>query len=280
MKTIKQLYQQVLSDHTASEQQLAQIKEASPELGGVVAQALASVVSIYAIDWDTEEIIASGSGFFLDTDLIITNYHLVEELVEVDVFYVEEEREYVLIATPDQQLRLAEVVFTGNEEEDLVILLTTDYILDPATGEEVESVQDYPALSLSFDVEVGDRVLAIGNPLGETEGTISEGTITAIREPDEEIEGGEVFTLQTDATISTGNSGGPLLNLSGEVVGVNTWGLEDPQRLNLAIAAEVLDDFLERFEETVADYTEEDDEDEDEDVDAEVEDLEEAREDS
>lgn len=264
MKTITQLYQQILNDRTASDKQLAQIKAASPDLGGIVAQSLASVVSVYAIDWETEEVIASGSGFFLDADLIITNYHLVEELVEVDVFYVEEEREYVLIATPDQQLRLAEVVFTGNEEEDLVILLTTDYILDPNTGEEVESVQEYPALTLSFDVEVGDRVLAIGNPLGETTGTISEGTITAIREPDEEIEGGEVFTLQTDATISTGNSGGPLLNLSGEVVGVNTWGLEDPQRLNLAIAAEVLDDFLARFEEVVADYTEEDDDEDEE----------------
>lgn len=261
MKTINKLYQQVLSDRTAREEQLAQIKAASPELGRVIAQALASVVSVYAIDWDTEETIASGSGFFLDTDLIITNYHLVEELVDVDVFYAEEEREYVLIATHDQQLRLAEVVFTGNEEEDLVILITTDYILDPTTGEEVEAPQEYPALNLAFDVEVGDQVLAIGNPLGE--GAISEGTITAIREPDEEIEGGEVLTLQTDATINAGNSGGPLLNLLGEVVGVNTWGLEDPQRLNLAIAAEVLDDFLERFEETAADYAEDEDEDED-----------------
>jgi len=265
MKTIQKLYQQLLSDRAAREQQLAQIQEASPDLGSVIAQALASVVSVYTIDWETEETIASGSGFFLDTDLVITNYHLVEELVEVDAFYVEDEREYVLLATPDQQLRLAEIVFTGNEEEDLVILLTTDYILDPTTGEEVESIQDYAALSLAFDVEVGDRVLAIGNPLGEKEGTISEGTVTAIREPDEDVEGGEVLTLQTDATISAGNSGGPLLNLSGEVVGVNTWGLEDPQRLNLAIAAEVLDDFLERFDETMADYTEEeDDEDEDE----------------
>jgi len=259
MKLINRLYQQVQSDRTTCDQQLKQIKEADPDLGIVVAQALPSLVSVYAINWETEEIIASGSGFFLDTDLVITNYHLVEELVEVDAFYAEEEREYVLIATLDRQLRLAEVVFTGNEEEDLVVLLATEYTLDPTTGEEVEAPQDYPALNLSFDVEVGDRVLALGNPLGEPEGAITEGIITVIQEPAEAIEGGEVLTLQTDASINGGNSGGPLLNLAGEVVGVNTWGLEDPQKLNLAIAAEVLDDFLARFEETIVDYLEDED---------------------
>jgi S1-C subfamily serine protease len=270
MKLINRLYQQVQSDRTTCDQQLKQIKEADPDLGLVVAQALPSLVSVYAINWETEELIATGSGFFLDTDLVITNYHLVEELVEVDAFYAEEEREYVLIATLDQQLRLAEVVFTGNEEEDLVVLLATEYILDPTTGDEVEAPQDYPALNLSFDVEVGDRVLALGNPLGEPEGAITQGIITVIQEPAEAIEGGEVLTLQTDASINGGNSGGPLLNLAGEVVGVNTWGLEDPQKLNLAIAAEVLDDFLERFEETVADYLdEEDDEDEEDEEDKE-----------
>jgi len=283
MKNINQLYQQVQQDHITRGQQLAQIKEASGELGNVIAQVMASVVSVYAIDWEAEEIVASGSGFFLDTDLVITNYHLVEDLetVEVDSFYTEEEREWVLIATPDQKLRVAEIVFTGNDEEDLVVLLTTDIILDPNTGEEVELPQDYPALSLSFDVEVGDRVLAIGNPLGEIQGAITEGLITAIS-GEEEIEGGEVMTIHTDATINAGNTGGPLINLSGEVVGVNTWGLEEPQKLDYAIAAEVLDDFLERFEETLGEYIDEDGEDDDdydEDEDDEDEDDEDAEED-
>lgn len=283
MKNIPQLYQQVQQDHITRSQQLAQIKEASGELGSMITQVLASVVSVYAIDWETEEIVSSGSGFFLDTDLVITNYHLVEDLenVEVDSFYVEEEREWVILATPDQQLRLAEIVFTGNDEEDLVVLLTTEYILDPHTGEESEVPQEYPALSLSFDVEVGDAVLAIGNPLGEIQGAITEGLITAIS-GEEEIEGGEVMTIHTDATINAGNTGGPLINLSGEVIGVNTWGLEEPQKLDYAIAAEVLDDFLERFEETLGEYIDEEegdddyeeDEDDEEDEDAEDEDAE------
>ncbi|NJL88704.1 MAG: hypothetical protein HC916_02035 [Coleofasciculaceae cyanobacterium SM2_1_6] len=75
MKNINQLYQQVQQDHITRGQQLAQIKEASAELGSIIAQVLTSVVSIYAIDWETEEIVSSGSGFFLDSDLVITNYH-------------------------------------------------------------------------------------------------------------------------------------------------------------------------------------------------------------
>jgi serine protease Do len=109
---------------------------------------------------------------------------------------------------------------------------------------------------LSFDVKLGDRVIAVGNPLGQFASTVTQGIISAIREPEEYEEGeedddvGEVKVLQTDAAINPGNSGGPLINMAGQVVGVNTWGWEDADNINLAIASEALDDFLAGFEET------------------------------
>jgi len=109
-------------------------------------------------------------------------------------------------------------------------------------------------------VKVGDRVIAVGNPLGQFASTVTQGIVSAIREPEEYEEGddeeddfAEVKVLQTDAAINPGNSGGPLINMAGQVVGVNTWGLEDADSINLAIASEALDDFLAGFEETIED---------------------------
>jgi hypothetical protein len=84
-------------------------------------------------------------------------------------------------------------------------------------------------------LQVGDHVVAIGSPLG-LEGTVSDGIISAVREE------GHAKWIQTTAPVSHGNSGGPLLNMGGSVVGVITWGvsLQEGQNLNFAIpSAEV-----------------------------------------
>ena len=184
----------------------------------------------------------------------------MEDIADEDYFYEEDEVEQVLVETNDGKLRMAEVIFTGNAEEDLALLLITGFVIDPKTGEQVESPEEYPPLELSFDVKVGDRVIAVGNPLGQFASTVTQGIISAIREPDEYEEGEEdddevagVKVLQTDAAINPGNSGGPLINMAGQVVGVNTWGWEDADSLNLAIASIALDDFLAGFEETFED---------------------------
>jgi serine protease Do len=153
------------------------------------------------------------------------------------------------------------VIFTGNAKEDLALLLITGFVIDPKTGEQVESPEEYPPLELSFDVKVGDKVIAVGNPLGQFATTVTQGIVSAIREPDDYEEGEEddddvvagVKMLETDAVINLGNSGGPLINMAGQVVGVNTWGWEDADSLNLAIASIALDDFLAGFEETFED---------------------------
>ncbi|MEG3908348.1 S1C family serine protease [Microcoleus sp. w1-18aA5] len=256
LKKVQQLYRKMQADQQALQKQLKEFKTQAGNFSDVVEQVLPSLVSIYVMDWDTEEEISSGSGFFVSPDIIVTNYHVVEDIADQDYFYEEDEIEQVLVETHDGKLRLAEVVFTGNAEEDLALLLISDFTFDPNTGEQVDSPQEYPPLELSFDVKVGDRVIAVGNPLGQFASTVTQGIVSAIREPEEYEEGddeddvAEVKVLQTDAAINPGNSGGPLINMAGQVVGVNTWGLEDADSINLAIASEALDDFLAGFEET------------------------------
>jgi S1-C subfamily serine protease len=256
VKKVQQLYRKMQADQKALQQQLKEFKSQAGNFSDVVEQVLPSVVSVYVMDWDTQEEISSGSGFFVSPDIIVTNYHVVEDIADEDYFYEEDEVEEVLVETNDGKLRLAEVVFTGNAEEDLALLLISDLTFNPETGEQVESPHEYPPLELSFDVKLGDRVIAVGNPLGQFASTVTQGIISAIREPEEYEEGeeddevGEVKVLQTDAAINPGNSGGPLINMAGQVVGVNTWGWEDADNINLAIASEALDDFLAGFEET------------------------------
>lgn len=257
LKKVQQLYRKMQADQKALQQQLKELKTQAGNFSDVVEQVLQSVVSVYVMDWETQEEISSGSGFFVSPDVLVTNYHVVEDIADEDYFYEEDEVEQVLVETHDGKLRLAEVVFTGNAEEDLALLLISDFTFNPETGEQVESPHEYPPLELSFDVKVGDRVVAVGNPLGQFASTVTQGIISAIREPDEYEEGdeedddvAEVKVLQTDAVINPGNSGGPLINMGGQVVGVNTWGWEDADNINLAIASEALDDFLAGFEET------------------------------
>jgi tetratricopeptide (TPR) repeat protein len=85
-------------------------------------------------------------------------------------------------------------------------------------------------LTDSTRVIVGAEVLAIGSPLS-LEATATNGIVSALRT----IDGTDV--VQTSASISPGSSGGPLLNLSGEVVGVTTWSFKNAQNLNFAVAA-------------------------------------------
>jgi hypothetical protein len=78
---------------------------------------------------------------------------------------------------------------------------------------------------------VGDHVVAIGSPLG-LEGTVSDGIVSAIRRDEQDR-----TWIQTDAPVSHGNSGGPLLDMHGKVIGVITRGTEGGQNLNFAIPA-------------------------------------------
>jgi 2-alkenal reductase len=150
--------------------------------------------------------LGQGSGFVIDNDgHLITNRHVVEGADEIEVDF------------PSGLKTWAELVGT-DPDSDLALL-----------DVEVPADQLAPLpLGDSDDVRVGDLVVAIGNPFGLT-GTMTLGVVSAIgRTLDSErsAPGGEAFftagdIIQTDAALNPGNSGGPLLNLRGEVIGVN-----------------------------------------------------------
>jgi serine protease Do len=140
--------------------------------------------------------IGFGSGFIIDPKgVIVTNYHVVENAEQVEIFLQD-----------GRKLISKDIV--GDKRSDLAII-------------RVKTKTPLPWLPLgdSDEMEVGDRVLAIGAPFGLT-GSVTHGIISA-KSRNLKGAGYEDF-LQTDAAINPGNSGGPLINLEGKVIGVNT----------------------------------------------------------
>ncbi|MGE0405570.1 MAG: S1C family serine protease, partial [Candidatus Korobacteraceae bacterium] len=138
-----------------------------------------------------------GSGFVLDKEgHVLTNYHVVANARQVEVML------------SNQKSYRAQVI-GGDARLDLAVLKIDAPNLAVAT------------LGDSRDLQVGQKVFAIGNPFG-LEGTMTRGIISSIR-PVEQPGGGRIDeAIQTDAAINPGNSGGPLLNSRGEVIGINT----------------------------------------------------------
>ncbi|MGA7370107.1 MAG: trypsin-like peptidase domain-containing protein [Nitrososphaeraceae archaeon] len=148
--------------------------------------------------------VALGSGFIYDKEgRIITNHHVVSDVEEVDVRFV------------DGDTYTAKVV--GKDPySDIGILQITD---PEFFNKGVAPLR----IANSSQVQVGEQIIAIGNPFGLS-GTLTTGVISQIgRLLPNDITGYSIAnTIQTDAAINPGNSGGPLLNMNGEVVGMNT----------------------------------------------------------
>src|SRR5688572_3249675 len=139
-----------------------------------------------------------GSGVIVHrSGVMVTNYHVVRESTNIRVV-LPDRREY------DAKILLSD------ERSDLAVL-------------KVEAgPQDLPALELgnSDDLAVGDLVLAIGNPFGVGQ-TVTSGIVSALARTEVGISDYQFF-IQTDAAINPGNSGGALVNMKGELVGINT----------------------------------------------------------
>lgn len=140
---------------------------------------------------------AQGSGFIISEDgYILTNNHVVAEA------------ERVRVQLNGDQMVDAEVVGTDPESDIAVLKIDTEKDLTPV------------ALGDSQALQVGEWVLAIGDPMG-LEHTVTAGIVSATGRSGLNIATYENF-IQTDAAINMGNSGGPLVNLNGEAVGINT----------------------------------------------------------
>jgi len=175
-----------------------------------------------------EQKVGSGSGFIVSKDgLLVTNKHVVSEKDATYTVLMNDGRKFqakVLAKDPVQDLALIKI-----EQESKV----------SAQGQVGQEA--FPVLRLgdSSKVQIGQTAIAIGNALGEFSNTVSVGVISGSGRTITAEGGGVSETLedilQTDAAINKGNSGGPLLNLRGEVIGVNVAVAESAQSIGFAI---------------------------------------------
>ncbi len=162
--------------------------------------------------------VSSGSGFFVSKDgMLLTNKHVVSDT----------EAEYTVILNDGRKLTAK--------------VLARDPVYDIAILKVDGDNFNFIPLGDSQNIKVGQTAIAIGNTLGEFQNTVSEGIISGLNRS---VVASDVGTgqseqldmlIQTDAAISPGNSGGPLLNLSGQVVGLNTAVAQGGENVGFAL---------------------------------------------
>ncbi|MBI5065204.1 serine protease [Candidatus Woesearchaeota archaeon] len=241
--------EELQTKNTELEKKLAEIKDGSnKDYSSVIEQAKPSVVTV------TTEL-GTGSGFFINEELlgrsggddfVITNYHVVKEMAEPNYIFYKDQKpigKSVILQDSSGEKRIGVIFATGNDNLDLAIILKSNLLMSEATGELIERQKAYRSLDLIDKAKPGEEVIAIGSPRGLTN-TATKGIISAIRPGDIQDFAG-ITLIQTDASVNPGNSGGPLLNLQGKVVGVNVAIYGDQSAgLNFAIKSSELLKFL------------------------------------
>ena len=164
-------------------------------LQDIYVQNIPSVVSISCTGYSSS---STGTGVvFTEDGYIVTNAHVVEGAGSIDVLLTDDR---VFSAT----------VIGRDEISDLAVLqVQADDLIPAQFGD-------------SSQLRIGDTVVAIGDPLGvEYRGTYTDGIVSAINR-DVDMEGRTMTLIQTNAALNSGNSGGPLINCYGQVIGINT----------------------------------------------------------
>jgi S1-C subfamily serine protease len=173
----------------------------------VVSRALPAVVRVGAGS-------SRGSGFFVSSDTLRTNAHVVGENFSVTVH-------------TGEGADLPARVETVSRTVDLAVLKVS-----PVAGQPVIP------LGSAYAVRPGAEVIAIGSALGSLQNTVTRGIVSALRQT------GTALLVQTDAAANPGNSGGPLLDRDGIAIGVTTMGFQGRQGLNFAVAIDYARDLL------------------------------------
>ena len=163
--------------------------------------------------WGGQQVLSgAGSGVILTTDgYIVTNYHVVEGAQQITVTLADDSSYTATVVGSDQQ-------------SDIALLKIEATGLTPAV------------LGDSDTVQVGEVVIAVGNPMGTLGGTVTDGIVSALNR-DITVEGNQMTLMQTSAAISPGNSGGGLFNTNGELIAIVNakYSDEDAEGLGFAI---------------------------------------------
>jgi S1-C subfamily serine protease len=201
---------------------------------------------------------SQGSGFFIRQGIILTNNHVIEEMVRgkvktvannnkskewwiKKVLYTDTKNDLALISIiPEIEISKIQGIKddAGNQKEKKLPKV------DTSGAVEIKQDWDIPTLKVSEsdEITIGEAIFVLSNPKGLT-GTISQGIISSGIRKIKDIE-----LLQIDAPISAGSSGGAVINSRGEVVGIATASLSSGQNLNFAIPTSQIKVFIKRYE--------------------------------
>jgi len=174
--------------------------------------------------------VGAGSGFIVSSDgLVLTNKHVVSD----------KQADYTVL-TNDGQKYSAKVLALDPVQDLAVIKISRQGGIPPEAG---QTDKTFSAIKLgdSSGIQIGQGAIAIGNALGQFSNTVSVGIISGLQRTISASDQGGGFSetlegiIQTDAAINSGNSGGPLLNLKGEVIGINTAMAQGAENIGFAI---------------------------------------------
>jgi S1-C subfamily serine protease len=195
----------VEADLTSTSESLAELSAVSGDFSKVVADAVRGVVSVLTDDGQGSGAVYSEDGY------IVTNYHVIKTASNIEVLFSDGSR--------------ADAVLIGSNSVNDIALLKVDldnlYELD---------------FGNSNNIKIGEKVVALGNPLGLSF-TVTEGIVSA---KDRIIIEGSAGLIQTDVAVNPGNSGGPLLNKEGEVIGIVNAKLAGYEGLGFAIPSNIV----------------------------------------
>lgn len=179
----------------------------------IAKQVFPSIVLLVMEDANGQPI-SMGSGFFVRDNIVATNSHVIEDAVGGYAKIVQQKAKYDISGT-------------------VGIDRNVDLVLLAIKGAKAGSL----GLGDSSQVQVGDEIYAVGNPLG-LEGTFSKGMVSGVRPI------GSETVFQVTAPISPGSSGGPMVNTQGQVIGITVATFQGGQNLNFAIPSYYLNSLL------------------------------------
>jgi len=178
----------------------------SADFSGIIENAVKSVVTI-------KTNIGQGTGFLITDDgYVVTNYHVVQGATAAAIYTYDGQTYQVLLVGSDSTLDIALLKISGNFEK--------------------------LKLANSDDIQIGEKVIAIGNPLG-LQFSVSEGIVSAVNR---EGPSGIKAYIQTDAALNPGNSGGPLINKQGKAIGINNFKIGSGESLGFALESNYIED--------------------------------------
>ncbi len=202
-----------LSTNESGNKTIIDVSEYSQTAISVADKALPSVVGI-TVNYQVSsfggrkaQAEAGGSGIIISKDgYIVTNNHVIS--AESSVYYTIEQATEITVKLYNDETPYKATVVGTDEYTDIAVLKIEKDDLTPAT------------LGKSENVQVGEVVFAIGNPVG-MDYSVTSGIISA-KDREVEVDETTYTAIQTDAAINSGNSGGALVNANGEVIGINT----------------------------------------------------------